>query len=115
LRPHSDGILGQLQTAIGRLRHSFEQVETTGVDIVDLQTRLEGEGAALAAPLKALGELLTKTPGLQASLSQTLLALEECAERVAAAIFPKRDRRRGRGQPHVCGSSGRSGTSRAAC
>jgi hypothetical protein len=83
-----DEILRQLETATGRLRHSFTQVETTGVDIVDLQARLEGEGAALAAPLKALGELLTKTPGLQASLSHALLALEECAERVAAAIFP---------------------------
>jgi len=83
-----DEILQRLQLATTRLRHSFDQIETTGIDVVDLQARLEGEGAALAAPLKALDELLTKLPTMAAPLAAELLALEEGAERVAAAIFP---------------------------
>ena len=83
-----DEILQRLQVATTRLRHSFDQIETTGVDVVDLQARLEGEGAALAAPLKALDELLTRLPAVAAPLASELLALEEGAERVAAAVFP---------------------------
>jgi hypothetical protein len=83
-----DELVPRLESATTRLRHSCDQIEVTGIDVVDLQVRLEGEGAALAAPLKALGELLPKIPDVAVALADELVNLEEAAERVAAAIFP---------------------------
>jgi hypothetical protein len=80
--------LDRIRKAVGRLRHSMDQIATTGLDIVDLQVRLEGEGAALASSLKALGELIEKTPAISSILGSQLQQLEEQAERVAAALFP---------------------------
>lgn len=80
--------IARIREAIGRLRHSLGQMATTGLDIVDLQVRIEGEGAALASSLKALGELIEKTPAISSTLAPQLLQLEEGAERVAAALFP---------------------------
>ncbi len=80
--------LERVRKAAGRLRHSMHQIATTGLDIVDLQVRLEGEGAALASSLKALGELLDKVPALRSTLNGPLVTLDERAERVAAALFP---------------------------
>lgn len=80
--------LARIREAIGRLRHSLDQIATTGLDIVDLQVRLEGEGAALASSLKALGELIEKTPAISAAFAPQLQQLDEDAERVAAALFP---------------------------
>ena len=60
----------------------------TALDIVDLQVRLEGETAALASALKALGEIATKAPDILTTTGSTLYRLEEASERVAAAIFP---------------------------
>ncbi len=78
----------RLRRAAGRLRHSMTQIALTGLDVVDLQARLEGEGAALAAALRSLGETVDRAPALRASLSAELFGLDEAAERVAAAIFP---------------------------
>jgi hypothetical protein len=80
--------LSRIREAMGRLRHSLNQMATTGLDIVDLQVRIEGEGAALASSLKALGELIEKTPAISSTLAPQLLQLEEGAERVASALFP---------------------------
>ena len=77
---------GRLRTAAGRLEHSLTQIETTGLDVVDLQVRMEGEGAALAAALSALGEQLGRAGDLD--WAHTLHDLDEAAERLAAAIFP---------------------------
>ena len=81
-----DGTSARLHTAAGRLEHSLEQIESTGLDIVDLQVRMEGEGAALAAALSALGDQLERTGPLD--WAHTLHDLDEAAERLAAAIFP---------------------------
>jgi hypothetical protein len=81
-------IAERLRQAVARLEHSLRQIEVTGLDVVDLQARLEGEAAALAAALSALGETLEKAPVIASSMGATLFALEEHAERVAAGIFP---------------------------
>jgi hypothetical protein len=79
----------RLVAALKRLQHSLAQIGgETALDVVDLQVRMEGEGAALASALKALGELVQCSPALLAGAGKTLYALEEAAERVAAAIFP---------------------------
>ncbi|MEZ5285850.1 MAG: hypothetical protein R2712_13795 [Vicinamibacterales bacterium] len=76
----------RVRAAAGRLEHSLDQIARTGLDIVDLQVRMEGEGAALAAGLAALGDALQEEP--DAAWGGTLQDLEEAAARVAAAIFP---------------------------
>jgi hypothetical protein len=82
-------IAHRLRTAVARLEHSLTQVSgETALDVVDLQARMEEEGAGLASALKALDELVSKAPGSRAIAAGILHALEEGAERVAAAIFP---------------------------
>ncbi|MEZ5289285.1 MAG: hypothetical protein R2712_31685, partial [Vicinamibacterales bacterium] len=76
----------RVRAAAGRLEHSLDQIARTGLDIVDLQVRMEGEGAALAAGLAALGDALQEEP--DAAWGGTLQDLEEAAARVAAALFP---------------------------
>jgi hypothetical protein len=71
-----------------KVRSSLDLTEKTAVDIVDLQDRLEGECAALAADLAALGDELEKAPETAAALASSVVALEERAERLASAIFP---------------------------
>lgn len=79
----------RLRTAAGRLQHSLDQISgETALDVVDLQARMEEEGAGLASALKALEELLSKGTAARAIGAPTLHALEEASERVAAAIFP---------------------------
>jgi hypothetical protein len=76
----------RVRAAANRLQHSLIQIETTGLDIVDLQVRMEGEGAALAAALGAIGDELEALGGLAWESSH--YDLDEAAERVAAALFP---------------------------
>jgi hypothetical protein len=84
-----DEIAGRLRTAVGRLEHSIDQISgETALDVVDLQARMEGESAALAAALKALGETLERAPDVVKASGATLRALEEDANRAAAALFP---------------------------
>jgi hypothetical protein len=83
------GIMERLRAALARLEHSLEQVSgETALDVVDLQVRMEGEGAALASALTALGELVEDSPVLLEDAGNRLHLLEESAERVAAALFP---------------------------
>jgi hypothetical protein len=79
----------RLRTAARRLEHSLTQVSgETALDVVDLQVRMEQEGAALASALKALGEVVANGEATGSITPGTLFGLEESAERVAAAIFP---------------------------
>jgi hypothetical protein len=82
-------IVERVRAAVKRLEHSLTQISgETALDVVDLQVRLEGETTAVASALKALGELVIKAPDIIETTGGTLYALEENAERVAAAIFP---------------------------
>lgn len=76
----------RIRTAAGRLEHSLEQIEVTGLDIVDLQVRMEGEGATLAAALSALGDQVERAGALD--WAHVMHDFEEAAERVAASLFP---------------------------
>jgi hypothetical protein len=82
-------IVQRIREAAGRLRHSLDQIAAeTALDVVDLQDRMEGEGASLAAALKALDEMLAKLPAGTPLGGRVLFDLEEQAGRVASAIFP---------------------------
>jgi hypothetical protein len=79
----------RLHAAVKRLEHSLTQIAgDTALDVVDLQVRMEGECASLAAALKALDEIVVKVPAILAAADGALHGLEESAERLASAIFP---------------------------
>jgi hypothetical protein len=74
--------------AADAIAFSFGLIERTGLDIVDMQVRLQGETARLASALDALGETVNKRPSVPATFGQPLIALDEAAQLVAAAVFP---------------------------
>lgn len=80
--------LERLDAGATALRRSFTHLATTALDIVDLQTRLEGESASIAAGLRALGEAIEQTPALGEPLMPAATALEEAAAALASATFP---------------------------
>jgi len=80
--------LERLDAAATALRTSFSHLAHTALDIVDLQTRLEGESASVAAGLRALGEAVESSPPLRAALLPGSVALEEAAAALASATFP---------------------------
>ena len=80
-----------------KLRRSFDLIQQTALDIVDMQIRVQGETALLAGALNALGSVLQRVKereqqGSQKQLppevEQAAVELEERASLVAAAIFP---------------------------
>jgi len=71
-----------------RLLRSFEIVQQTGVDIVDIQVRIQGESAALASALKALGDTVERQHFVRERFAGALIELDERAQLVAAATFP---------------------------
>jgi hypothetical protein len=80
-----------------KLRRSFDLIQQTSLDIVDLQVRVQGETALLAGSLKALGGVLQRVKEreeqgspkqLPPEVEQAAVELEERASLVAAAIFP---------------------------
>src|SRR5690606_3351332 len=58
------------------------------LDVVDLQTRLEGESASVASGLRALGEAVESSAVLRTALLPGCVALEEAAAALASATFP---------------------------
>lgn len=78
----------RLAAASAALRLSFQHIERTALDIVDLQARLEGETASLASALRALGELLERVPAGRAAVLDETVSLEEASSALAAATFP---------------------------
>ncbi|NOT43660.1 MAG: hypothetical protein HOP14_03540 [Acidobacteria bacterium] len=81
-------LCARLATGSARLAHSFDQIEVTGLDIVDLQARMEGESGALASALRALGEVVNRQHFVREAFADELFTLEEAAEHLAAATFP---------------------------
>jgi hypothetical protein len=80
-----------------KLRRSFDLIQQTSLDIVDMQVRVQGETALLAGSLNALGSVVQRVKereqqGSQAQLppqvEQAAVELDERASLLAAAIFP---------------------------
>ncbi len=59
-----------------------------GVDLVDMQVRLKGETARLAAALRDLGDQVERQHFIRDAFSEALVALDESALLVASAAFP---------------------------
>jgi len=80
--------LERLDTGATALDRTFTHLATTALDIVDVQVRLEGEAASVAAALKALGEAVESSPALRDQLMTPVTTLEEAVSSLASAIFP---------------------------
>lgn len=80
--------LDRLAQASKALRLSFSHIERTALDVVDLQSRLEGETASLASGLRLLGETVEQSPVLRERLIAACSQLEEAASALATATFP---------------------------
>lgn len=63
-------------------------VDQRGVDLVDMQVRLRGESAKLADALGRLGDTVSAQHFVREAFSESLVALDEAAQQVAAAVFP---------------------------
>jgi hypothetical protein len=74
--------------ATQRLRTSFDIVERTGVDIVDMQVRIQNESTSLAGALKALGDVVERQHFVREAFGPALVELDERAHQVSAAAFP---------------------------
>ncbi|AMY09039.1 hypothetical protein LuPra_02248 [Luteitalea pratensis] len=88
-------ILQQLREATERARtasdaitRSFVLIEQTGLDVVDMQVRLQGETARLASALATIGEAVARQHFVRESFGDLLVELDEAAQLVAAAVFP---------------------------
>ena len=88
-------VLQQLREAAGRARaasdaltRSFVLIEQTGLDVVDMQVRLQGETARLASALATIGDVVAKQHFVREAFGDVLVALDEAAQLVAAAVFP---------------------------
>ena len=87
-------IVVRLRAAAKHSKHSVTQISgETALDIVDLQVRLEGETAALASALKALGEIATKAPDI--------LTTKEPLTRRATPSWPESSDSRSSTSAHV--------------
>jgi ElaB/YqjD/DUF883 family membrane-anchored ribosome-binding protein len=67
---------------------SLTLIDITALDVVDMQVRLQGETARLASALRELGEAVAKQHFVGEAFEDDLVALDEAAQLVAAAIFP---------------------------
>ena len=79
-----------------KLRQSFDLIQQTSLDIVDMQVRVQGETALLAGALNALGGVVQRVKEreqqggqtqLPPQVEQAAVELDERASLVAAAIF----------------------------
>ncbi len=81
-------IAARVRNASDAITRSFTLIEQTSLDVVDMQVRLQGETARLASSLRALGERVQDQHVVLAALGDELVALDEAAQLVAAAVFP---------------------------
>lgn len=79
---------GRARVAADQLIASFRIVEHTGVDLVDLQVRIQEESTRLASALSALGEHVARQHFVREAFEKALVELDERAQLVSAAIFP---------------------------
>jgi hypothetical protein len=81
-------ITGRARTASDAIARSFTLIEQTSLDIVDMQVRLQGEAARLASALRELGDAVEGRQVVGEVFADPLVALDEAAQLVAAAMFP---------------------------
>lgn len=83
----------KLAAATTKLRVSLDITERTAADVADLRVRLQTEAKKLATALEDIGKAFPKlddptSAARRDPLLQQVYALEEHAQRVAAALFP---------------------------
>jgi hypothetical protein len=81
-------IAGRARSAADAIARSFTLIEVTALDIVDMQVRLQGETARLASALRELGDEVEQQHFVREAFGDSLVALDEIAQLVAAAVFP---------------------------
>ena len=74
--------------ATKKLRQSLRLTAITGLDVVDLQVRLGGEGSQLSSALNGLNDAILDQVFIRESFESELIELEETAEDVGGSIFP---------------------------
>lgn len=81
-------IAGRARAAADAVARTLVLIERTSLDVVDLQIRLQGESARLASALRELGAAVQKQHFVRVAFGDALVALDEAAQLVAAAVFP---------------------------
>ena len=81
-------LLARARTSSQQLVHSFELIERTGLDLVDMHQRIRNESTGLASALKGLGDTVERQHFIRERFSAALVELDERAQLVSAAIFP---------------------------
>jgi ElaB/YqjD/DUF883 family membrane-anchored ribosome-binding protein len=76
------------RVAAEAITRSFTLIEITALDVVDMQVRLQGETARLASALRELGARVERQHFIREAFGDELVALDEAAQSVAAAVFP---------------------------
>ena len=81
-------ICDQLPTCLAALSQSLFLIEKTSLDVVDMETRMQGESRKLADLLGDLGEQVRAQHFINKFFEDHLVALEEEASSLAAALYP---------------------------
>jgi ElaB/YqjD/DUF883 family membrane-anchored ribosome-binding protein len=81
-------IAARARTASDAISRSFTLIDVTALDIVDMQVRLQGETVRLASALRELGQAVERQHFVRVAFEDALVALDEAAQLVAAAVFP---------------------------
>jgi ElaB/YqjD/DUF883 family membrane-anchored ribosome-binding protein len=81
-------IAARARTGADAISRSFTLIDVTALDIVDMQVRLQGETARLAAALRDLGDAVERQHFVREAFEDELVALDEASLLVAAAVFP---------------------------
>jgi hypothetical protein len=76
------------RAAAGAITQSFTLIDRTALDIVDMQVRLQGETAHLASALRELGRAVHGQHFVREAFGDSLVALDEAAQLLAASVFP---------------------------
>jgi ElaB/YqjD/DUF883 family membrane-anchored ribosome-binding protein len=81
-------IAARARTGTDAISRSFTLIDVTALDIVDMQVRLQGETARLAAALRDLGDAVQQQHFVREAFEDELVALDEASHLLAAAVFP---------------------------
>jgi len=81
-------ITDRTRSSADAISRSFTLIDITSLDIVDMQVRLQGETTGLAAALRDLGDAVQRQHFVRETFEKALVALDEAAQLVAAAVFP---------------------------
>ena len=81
-------IAERTRAAADAISRSFVLIDVTDLDIVDMQVRLQGETARLAAALRDLGDVVQSQHFVRTAFEEALVTLDEAAHLVSAAVFP---------------------------